>query len=141
MSLREGHKPDVKHFPFSLTLLPRWEKVGEARMRVESKHLDCFGSKEPRNDSKLVAKRSFCKISPLQWGGRSCACVSKLQMRGGGSSRRANLNSARHLQGFSLGDLAGVSSNRLDSRTSCENDSSLVTLPISMKVRCKKCLA
>ena len=178
MSLRGGRKPDVKHFPFSLTLLPRWEadlrtddaklvriasrlsqlgqspygeilgawsksktKVGEARMRVESKHLDCFGSKEPRNDEKLVAIRSFCKISPLQVGGRSCACVSKLQMRGGGSSRRANLNSSRHLQGFSLGDPAGVGSNRLDSRTSCENDSSLVTLPISMKVRCKKCLA
>ena len=58
-------------------------------------------------------------------------------MRGGGSSRRANLNSARHLQGFSLGDPAGVGSNRLDSRTSCENDSSLVTLPISMEVRYK----
>ena len=54
-----------------------------------------------------------------------------------GSSRRANLNSARHLQSFSLGDLAGVGLNRLDSRTSCENDSSLVTLPISMEVRCK----
>ena len=25
---------------------------------------------------------------PLLWGGRSCACTSKLQMRGGGSSRR-----------------------------------------------------
>ena len=27
-------------------------------------------------------------LSPLQGGGRSCACISKLQMRGGGSSRR-----------------------------------------------------
>ena len=27
-------------------------------------------------------------LSPLQWGGRSCACTSKLQMRGWGSSRR-----------------------------------------------------
>ena len=26
--------------------------------------------------------------SPLLWGGRSCACLSKLQMRGGGASRR-----------------------------------------------------
>ena len=27
-------------------------------------------------------------LSPLQGGGRSCACLSKLQMRGGGSSSR-----------------------------------------------------
>lgn len=34
--------------------------------------------------------------SPLLWGGRSCACASKLQMRGGGSSCRVE---------FSLPDL------------------------------------
>ena len=37
-------------------------------------------------------------------------------------SRVENLKSTRHLQGFSLGDPAGVGLNRLDFRSSCEND-------------------
>ena len=34
------------------------------------------------------SRREMANNSPLQGGGRSCACTSKLQMRGGGSSRR-----------------------------------------------------
>ena len=34
-------------------------------------------------------------LSPLQGGGRSCACTSKLQMRGGGSSRREKLTGGK----------------------------------------------
>ena len=38
------------------------------------------------------SRRELATNSPLQGGGRSCACISKLQMRGGGSSRRVKLN-------------------------------------------------
>ena len=41
------------------------------------------------------------KVSPLQGGGRSCACISKLQMRGGGSSRREKLI-PQHLIGLEV---------------------------------------
>ena len=39
-----------------------------------------------------TSRREKSNKAPLLWGGRSCACTSKLQMRGGGSSRRVKLN-------------------------------------------------